>query len=44
MRVFLAALLALAASSAAAQYPDRPMTMLAGYPPGGKPSTDSWVW
>ena len=35
MRVFLAALLALAASSAAAQYPDRPMTMLAGYPPGG---------
>jgi len=35
MRVFLAALLALAASSVAAQYPDRPMTMLAGYPPGG---------
>ena len=35
MRVFLAALLALAASSAAAQYPDRAMTMLAGYPPGG---------
>jgi tripartite-type tricarboxylate transporter receptor subunit TctC len=35
MRVFLAALLALAASSAAAQYPDRPMTLLAGYPPGG---------
>jgi tripartite-type tricarboxylate transporter receptor subunit TctC len=35
MRVFLAALLALAASSAAAQYPDRPTTLLAGYPPGG---------
>jgi putative tricarboxylic transport membrane protein len=35
MKVVLAALLALAAWSAAAQYPDRPVTMLAGYPPGG---------
>ena len=35
MKVLLAALLALAAWSAAAQYPDRPVTMLAGYPPGG---------
>jgi tripartite-type tricarboxylate transporter receptor subunit TctC len=35
MKVLLAVLLALAAWSAAAQYPDRPVTMLAGYPPGG---------
>jgi len=31
----LAALLALVSLPAAAQYPDRPVTMLAGYPPGG---------
>ena len=31
----LAAFLALIALPAAAQYPDRPVTMLAGYPPGG---------
>src|SRR5678816_228721 len=31
----LAALLALVSLSAAAQYPDRPVTLLAGYPPGG---------
>ena len=35
MKLFLAVMLALAASSAAAQYPDRPVTLLAGYPPGG---------
>jgi tripartite-type tricarboxylate transporter receptor subunit TctC len=31
----LAALLALVSLPVAAQYPDRPVTMLAGYPPGG---------
>src|ERR1051325_8711610 len=31
----LAPLLALVALPVAAQYPDRPVTMLAGYPPGG---------
>jgi len=35
MRFILAALFVLAALPAAAQYPDRPVTLLAGYPPGG---------
>jgi len=35
MRFLLAALFVLAALPAAAQYPDRPVTLLAGYPPGG---------
>ena len=35
MKALLAALIALASLPAAAQYPDRPVTMLAGYPPGG---------
>jgi len=35
MRILAAALFVLAALPAAAQYPDRPVTMLAGYPPGG---------
>jgi tripartite-type tricarboxylate transporter receptor subunit TctC len=36
MRMLLAALAAVVlASPAAAQYPDKPVTMLAGYPPGG---------
>jgi putative tricarboxylic transport membrane protein len=36
IRIVLAAALALAvASPAVAQYPDRPLTMLAGFPPGG---------
>jgi tripartite-type tricarboxylate transporter receptor subunit TctC len=35
MRMLLAALAALLALPAAAQYPDKPVTMLAGYPPGG---------
>jgi tripartite-type tricarboxylate transporter receptor subunit TctC len=35
MRRLLLALLALASVPAAAQYPDKPLTFLAGYPPGG---------
>src|SRR6476660_3227309 len=35
MRMLLAALAALLALPAAAQFPDKPVTMLAGYPPGG---------
>ncbi|HEX6157468.1 MAG TPA: tripartite tricarboxylate transporter substrate binding protein [Burkholderiales bacterium] len=35
MKALLAALIALLSLPAAAQYPDRPVTMLAGYPPGG---------
>ena len=35
MKALLAALIALASLPAAAQYPDRPVKMLAGYPPGG---------
>jgi tripartite-type tricarboxylate transporter receptor subunit TctC len=34
-RIVLLALLALAALPCSAQYPDRPVTMLAGFPPGG---------
>jgi putative tricarboxylic transport membrane protein len=34
-RIALFALLALAALPCSAQYPDRPVTMLAGFPPGG---------
>ena len=34
-RIALLALFALAAAPCAAQYPDRPVTMLAGFPPGG---------
>jgi len=35
MRVLLAALVALVSLPVAAQYPEKPVTMLAGYPPGG---------
>jgi len=35
VRIALLALLALASLPCAAQYPDRPLTMLAGFPPGG---------
>src|SRR5436190_19361753 len=35
MRVLLAALVALVSLPVAAQYPDKPVTVLAGYPPGG---------
>jgi len=35
MKALLAALIALLSLPAAAQYPDRPVTLLAGYPPGG---------
>jgi len=34
-RIALYALLALAVFPAHAQYPDRPVTLLAGFPPGG---------
>jgi len=35
MRILLAVLVLAVSLPAAAQYPDRPVTMLAGYPPGG---------
>ena len=35
LRTMLSALLALAALPCSAQYPDRPVTLLAGFPPGG---------